>query len=220
MAEEIPINNNLEVASGKDLDYVDCSINFLRHLAPQTLTSFLSYLFLNTTQSFVGSKTADHHILSAMGIGRIYLAFTLLPLIQGLMAGFETLGGNAFGANKKKTFAVYYWRAIVSHYLIILPILILNICFFDTLCSILCNDPITQPFVKTYLQYALYTALFEGFICANSVFLTTIGKDYINYIIFFISLSFHLANCWFWIDYLDLGIMGGGIAQTVTNLFH
>jgi len=66
----------------------------------------------------------------------------------------------------------------------------------------------------------LYTALFEGFICANSVFLTTIGKDYINYIIFCISLSFHLANCWFWIDYMDLGIMGGGIAQSITNLFH
>lgn len=157
--------------------------------------------------------------LSGTAIATSLTNITGFSLLSGLVAGLETLCGQAYGAGQHKKVGVYTYSAIISLLLVCLPICILWI-FLDKLLILLGQDPSISLEAHKYSVW-LIPALFGNAILKPLVrSLQSQSKILPLLVSSLLVLCFHIPLSWTFIFKLELGIIGAAIAFSLSNLFY
>lgn len=190
-----------------------------------TLLFFLSIFLLQTINfSFVGHYTKDttqkQNTLDAIGITHIYVNCSIISIIQGLISGLDTLGSNAFGANKYKLLGYYFQRSQIICYSLLLVFLIFHYFFaIKILIWLNVKDGIVF-YIKKYLPLCLLFAFFDIQFSFNFRYINIIEKSHYNLIFLLITLLFHPLWCYLFINVCDLGIEGAALSLTLSQFLN
>mmetsp|Transcript_41709 Transcript_41709/g.43697 ORF Transcript_41709/g.43697 Transcript_41709/m.43697 type:complete len:582 (+) Transcript_41709:3-1748(+) len=216
--EEI-ISQNKEV----DIPSKDLLWETLSLAVPTTL--FFLCLFLQQTINlvFISSQYKDQEkdeAIDAIGISHLYVNCTLISIVIGILAGFEILGGNAWGSKNYRLLGVYYHRAFIVG--LVLCVIIVTIHYFTavTVLSLFNLTERTLDFVSQYIKIIIFIAFFDMQFSLNHRYINIIGKSYMNLVILLVALALHPLWCYIFIVKMELKIVGAGISLLISQIIN
>lgn len=137
-------------------------------------------------------------------------------LQSGLVGGLETLCGQAYGAQQYQKLSIYTYSAIISLFLVAIPICVLWV-FMDKLLILVGQDSSIAIEAKKYSLW-LIPALFGGAIQKPLVrYLQTQSLTRPLLLTSLAALCFHVPVCWVMIFQFEFGIKGAAIAFSLSN---
>ncbi|XP_055803172.1 protein DETOXIFICATION 2-like [Solanum dulcamara] len=177
--------------------------------APMVAVSVLQYLLQVVSMMMVGHL--DQISLSSVAIATSITNVTGFSLLSGLVGGLETLSGQAYGATQWQKVGTYTYSAIISLFLVCIPISILWL-FMDKLLILMGQDPVISVEASNYSIW-LIPALFGGAVL-RPLFRYLLIQSLIIPILLsaFLVLCLHISLSWLFIFQLGLGKSGAAIA--------
>ncbi|XP_031110302.1 protein DETOXIFICATION 3-like [Ipomoea triloba] len=182
--------------------------------APMVAVAVFQYLLQVASVMMVGHL--GQLSLSSVAIATSLTNVTGFSLLSGLVGGLETLCGQAYGAQQYHKLSVYTYSAIISLFLVTMPISVLWI-FMDKLLVLVGQEPSIAIEAKKYSLW-LIPALLGGAIQKPLVrYLQTQSLTRPLLLSSLAALCFHVPVCWAMIFKLGLGNKGAAIAFSLAN---
>ncbi|KAK7374859.1 hypothetical protein VNO80_08302 [Phaseolus coccineus] len=180
-----------------------------RIAAPMVVASVLQYLLPVVSLIMVGHL--NQLALSSVAIATSLTNVFGFSVLSGMAGGLETLCGQAFGAEEYDKFGLYTYTAIISLFLVSIPITILWT-FMDKILILLHQDPIISLQARKY-ALCLIPALFASAILKPLTrFFQTQSLIFPMILSSALVLCFHVVTCWILVFKLELGHVGAAIA--------
>jgi MATE family multidrug resistance protein len=154
----------------------------------------------------------------AVGISGLYINCLMLSVIHGLLSGFDTLGSNAYGSKKFRLLGIYYHRAQLVAYCVVIVSLVIHFFAGPYLLGLTTNSENVRRYIKEYFRVAMFYVFFEVAAGSNYRFINIIGKPLVNFIPVLASLALHPLWCYLFIFVFNLGLIGAGLALILSHL--
>ncbi|KAI8534483.1 hypothetical protein RHMOL_Rhmol10G0093400 [Rhododendron molle] len=176
---------------------------------PMVVVTVSQYLLLVVSMSMAGHL--GEISLSSAAIATSFTNVTGFSLLFGMAGALETLCGQAYGAEQYKKLGIYTYAAIVSLFLVCLPVSVLWI-FLDKLLLLLGQDPLISQRAGKYAIW-LIPALFPYAILQSLVrYLQTQSLILPMLLCSVATLFFHIPLCWVLVFKLRMGNSGAALA--------
>ena len=185
---------------------------FLDNLLPNILAYLLYYFIFIVENHFIG-QTDDNKLISSIFAAQTYCNLTILALGWGMCQVIHTICSKSFAKNKINLLGIQVnqVRIIVTAYYILISFInyffaghILTLCTGN-------NSQISHDFIKLLtpslffnLHYEIYCKYFEVHLVYMPVNISLV-----------ITAIVHPINCWFFISYLKMGMLGVAICSTI-----
>ncbi|XP_009776776.1 protein DETOXIFICATION 12-like isoform X1 [Nicotiana tabacum] len=185
-----------------------------RIMAPMVAVTVFQYLLQFVSIVMVGHL--GQLALSSVAIATSLTNVTGFSLLSGLVGGLETLCGQAYGAQQYHKLSTYTYTAIISLFLVCIPICVLWF-FMDKLLILIGQDHSISVEAQKYSMWVI-PALFGGAISKPLVrYMQTQSLILPMLLSSFAVLCFHLPISWAFIFKLKLGNIGAAIAFSVSS---
>nr|GMC63985.1 protein DETOXIFICATION 14-like [Ipomoea batatas] len=213
MEEELPEREERKWRiTGKDFSQEMKKVGCIA--APMVAVAVFQYLLQVASVMMVGHL--GQLSLSSVAIATSLTNVTGFSLLSGLVGGLETLCGQAYGAQQYHKLSVYTYSAIISLFLVTMPISVLWI-FMDKLLVLVGQEPSIAVEAKKYSLW-LIPALLGGAIQKPLVrYLQTQSLTRPLLLSSLAALCFHVPVCWAMIFKFGLGNKGAAIAFSLAN---
>ena len=164
---------------------------------------------------FIG-KLNDVQMLAGIGLGNMVVNLLPFALMIGVNTALETLVSQAFGRKNLRDCGLYLHRAsfvITVLFLVLIPIL------FNTENALVAMgmDPMASKHTQIFIKYAAPGLYLNSISDSLDLFLSGMNKIGVGAKIQGLMLLLQVFACWLFIEKLDLGIMGAGLAKTTTS---
>jgi MATE family multidrug resistance protein len=143
------------------------------------------------------------------------MSFTI-PIISGLIGGFDIFGSSAFGKKNYRLLGLYLHRISLISYLLISIFVTFHYFFALDIIGLLKKDKIIMNNIAKYLHIFLINSILSVQLGLNFRYLSVIEKSHINLIFNLITLSLHSLWCYILIMRSNLGIIGIGLSSTIS----
>ncbi|KAH0697354.1 hypothetical protein KY290_015226 [Solanum tuberosum] len=215
MEEELPQSLKLEKKWQISWDGLSQELKKTsRIVAPMVAVTVFQYLLQVVSIIMVGHL--GQLALSSVAIATSLTNVTGFSLLSGLVGGLETLCGQAYGAKQYHKLSTYTYTAIISLFLVCLPICVLWF-FMDKLLILIGQDHEISIEARKYAIWAI-PALFGGAISKPLVrYLQTQSLILPMLLSSLAVLCLHLPISWGFIFKLELGNIGAAIAFSVST---
>lgn len=185
----------------------------LSKIAFPNMLFFLCLLCMQTISlSFISKKFPGYKTIDAIGITHLYINCTTLIVTVGILTGIENLAGNAKAAKNYYLMGLYIHRGRLIAYTYVVLISIFNLIFGDKILSFFTDDNEILVLASKYMKYIMFMMFIEVIFNLNIRYLALVDKAYVNSIILMITVILHPFFCHFFINFLDLGVKGAGLA--------
>ncbi|XP_009606969.1 protein DETOXIFICATION 12-like [Nicotiana tomentosiformis] len=185
-----------------------------RIMAPMVAVTVLQYLLQFVSVVMVGHL--GQLALSSVAIATSLTNVTGFSLLSGLVGGLETLCGQAYGAQQYHKLSTYTYTAIISLFLVCIPICVLWF-FMDKLLILMGQDHSISVEAQKYSMWVI-PALFGGAISKPLVrYMQTQSLILPMLLSSFGVLCFHLPISWALIFKLERGNIGAAIAFSISS---
>ncbi|XP_060194375.1 protein DETOXIFICATION 14-like [Lycium barbarum] len=185
-----------------------------RIIAPMVAVTVFQYLLQVVSIMMVGHL--GQLALSSVAIATSLTSVTGFSLLSGLVGGLETLCGQAYGAQQYHKLSSYTYTAIISLFLVCIPICVLWF-FMDKLLILTGQDHEISIEAHKYSLWVI-PALFGGAISKSLVrYLQTQSLILPMLLSSLAVLCFHLPISWAFIFKLELGNIGAAIAFSIST---
>lgn len=190
------------------------------------ISLFFSCMFLQQTINliFIGHSIKDakekEDAIDGIGISHIYINCSCISIITGFISGFDTLGACAFGARNYKLLGLYFHRATIISYLIVIFLITIHFFFALDILTAFNVDISTMKYISKYLPCSLIYCFFIVQFTLNYHYLNIIEKSHINLIFLLITLILHPLWCYIFINVLNLGIEGAALTLSVSQIIN
>ncbi|KAG5623658.1 hypothetical protein H5410_008876 [Solanum commersonii] len=215
MEEELPQSLKLEKKWQISWDALSQELKKTSQIvAPMVAVTVFQYLLQVVSIIMVGHL--GQLALSSVAIATSLTNVTGFSLLSGLVGGLETLCGQAYGAKQYHKLSTYTYTAIISLFLVCLPICVLWF-FMDKLLILIGQDHEISIEARRYAIWAI-PALFGGAISKPLVrYLQTQSLILPMLLSSLAVLCLHLPISWGFIFKLELGNIGAAIAFSVST---
>ncbi|KAM3363268.1 protein DETOXIFICATION 14-like [Capsicum galapagoense] len=185
-----------------------------RIVAPMVAVTVFQYLLQVVSMVMVGHL--GQLALSSVAIATSLTNVTGFSLLSGLVGGLETLCGQAYGAQQYHKLSTYTYTAIISLFLVCVPICVLWF-FMDKLLILIGQDHSISIEARKYSIWVI-PALFGGAISKPLVrYLQTQSLILPMLVSSLAVLCIHLPISWAFIFKLELGNIGAAVAFSVSS---
>ena len=196
-------------------------IKEISKIAYPTALFFFTIAFQQTISlSFIGKKYNNPKIIDAMGISQLYINCFLLWVSMGLTTAMDTLCSNAYGAKKYYLMGLYLHRIRIITYLITILLSIFHYFFAIKILKLFKLDPEVYDYIEEYIYYLILYNLFDIQFSVNFRFLGILQKNTPCIIIIIITTCLNPLWCYLFIDILDFGVKGAGMAISLSQLLN
>lgn len=139
----------------------------------------------------------------------------IIPIQFGLAGALETLGGQAYGAEKYQKLGTYTYCSILSLLTICIPVSLLWI-FVDKLLTLMGQDPQVSKVASIYSIW-LIPALFADAILQSLVrYFQSQSQILPLFLSSCATMCLHVPLCWALVHKTDLGYVGAALAITIS----
>ncbi|XP_009776774.1 protein DETOXIFICATION 3-like [Nicotiana tabacum] len=185
-----------------------------RFMAPMVAVTVFQYLLQVVSVMMVGHL--GELALSSVAIATSLTNVTGFSLLTGLVGGMETLCGQAYGAQQYHKLSTYTYTAIISLFLVCIPICVLW-CFMDKLLILTGQDHSISVEARKYSLWVI-PAIFGGAISKPLTrYLQAQSLIFPMLLSSFAVLCLHLPISWAFIFKLELGNIGAAIAFSISS---
>ena len=178
---------------------------------------FSNLILLLLNLHFIGDQR-DPVLLSAVGLGTVWINALGINTIYGLNYGFEILACKSYGANDPYSIGIYYKKGLL---LICLLLSIFSLISFsiESLFILLGQSPIVATKVYEYVIYILPSLWFAGFFDLRALYYNAQEIFMVPIIIQLFTTIGHVGWCYLFMSY-DLDVMGIAMAMNITLLIN
>lgn len=172
---------------------------------------------------FIGNEFEGEEkkkMIDAIGISNLYTNCFLLSLASGLVSGFETLGSNAYGAQKYKLLGTYFHRSQLISLLFVGISLVIHYFFAMDILSFFHFDSQLTDYIHDYLFIQMLYVLCDAQFSVNFRYLNIIGQSYINLASLGITLALHPLWCYLLINVFKMGVQGAAVALLISQFIN
>lgn len=181
--------------------------------APMVAVSVSQYLLQVISLMIVGH--VGELALSGVAIATSFTNVTGFSLLFGLAGALETLGGQAYGAEKYQKLGTYTYCSILSLLTICIPVSLLWI-FVDKLLTLMGQDPQVSKVASIYSIW-LIPALFADAILQSLVrYFQSQSQILPLFLSSCATMCLHVPLCWALVHKTDLGYVGAALAITIS----
>ncbi|KAF4666427.1 hypothetical protein FOL47_004095 [Perkinsus chesapeaki] len=177
---------------------------------PQVVATVLTLIPEVISLSFIG-HLGDDRMIAAVGLGNLLLNCTCVTISLGLSSGIDTLVSQAHGRGDPRLAALYINRAVITS----------SLYCFATIPIAWEAEPILiwlkqDPDIAALSgQYVRGACLGAWPLCLFNCFRKVLNchRDmYVNMYAYFLVVCLHPLWCWLFVDRLDHGVAGAGLA--------
>ncbi|XVF31725.1 hypothetical protein REPUB_Repub17cG0017000 [Reevesia pubescens] len=185
--------------------------------APMVVVSVSQYLLQVISLMMVGH--IGELALSGIAIATSFTNVTGFSLLFGLAGALETLGGQAYGAEKYQMLGTYTYCSILSLLTVCVPVSFLWI-FMDKLLTLMGQNPQISEVASIYSIW-LIPALFADAIIQSLVrYFQSQSQFFPLFLSSLATICLHVPLCWALVHKTNLGYIGGALAITVAMWFN
>jgi multidrug resistance protein, MATE family len=177
------------------------------------------YFFIAVVENHFIGRTKDITLMDGVGLGLLYNNVIVYFLGIGLVESMAVTLPKAFGNKNFRLIGIQtnQVRVIILFFFIIF--VFINFFFsYDILYLIAGED---KSYIEIAHSYVIYTTP-SLFLDLNFEIYGKYAESHLNYqpvvYSFIFSCFSHLISCYFLIDYLQLGVIGCGLASNLTNI--
>ncbi|KAI8381138.1 mate-domain-containing protein [Radiomyces spectabilis] len=173
---------------------------------PLLVTFLLGIGMRLTDVKFLGNL--DPQIMAAVSLGNLYTTVGGLAVGTGLLTAIDTLVAQAFtGAEDRYTLGIIFQRAVVIMAIFSVPITLLWL-NAESLLVYMGQDPALAHLAQSYL-YVCIPFIFLVFVStAIRKVIQCLGQMRVTMYIIAVIFPFNIASNYFFLQYLDLGLLG------------
>ena len=191
--------------------------SILKILLPSVLCNLLMKVQEIVNLIFVGHSN-NSQMIAAVGLGNALLDIMGLSIIIGMNGALNTLSSQSAGAQRIDMCQTYLKRGKVVLTMCFVPIAIL-LTQSERILLMAGQDKAVARYAAQYIMAYLPGLYLMGMIDIQRRFLNTL-KEYTNVMIIQVTaVFFHIASSWLFVDHLQYGIVGTGLAAVSTNAF-
>lgn len=168
---------------------------------------------------FIG-RYNDTEMISAIGIGTLYVNATGYIIGAGLVGGIDTLCSQTFGAKKYKLMGIY---ANICRIIIVLCFIVITVplvIYTGELLLMIGQDTRVATIASSFAHSMLPSIFLAIQYQASLRYLQAMNIFTPGMIITMITAILHSLWCFVFINVLDLNVIGAGIAMAITQLLN
>lgn len=198
--------------SVKKISYsaIPVTIVYITSIVVQTIN-------INFASHFLKGKNRLNAI-EAIGMCTSYSNIFIRCLILSIVWVFQTVGGNAIGAEKIKLYGLYFQRIQFISYSLAFIILITHYFLYDKIFTFFGIGKNVMIFINEYMKCMLLSQVFEIQLELNISYLITMGESWIHAFISLGGMILHPLFCYLLFSVFDLGFKSLGISNIITSL--
>jgi MATE family multidrug resistance protein len=191
----------------------------IKYAVPSILSMVFVFLYDNINIIFAGNLLSDE-VVSAIGIGSLYINATGFLIALGLLGGMDTLCSQAFGAKQYKLLGTYANIArlcMFGFYIIFsLPFLIIN----EEILVLIGQPEAVSKNSPIYIKSMIPAVFFSMQYHVSIHYLQSMGRFTPGMVVTLITSLLHPFLCYFFTVLFDFDIKGIAYANGLTQLFN
>ena len=199
------------IDSSERIPYFKVAWLLIKSALPSLIQGITANIAFTTLIYFVSLK-GDTHLIGAVGMGSTLFFTGIIAFLQALNIGLSSLGSQAFGAKNPRLLTIYFKRALLIQLIVYLPLALLVSQIAELFKLIGFAAKLSDGIEKVLLAMMPAAIPFFYFDAAKNYLISQkifAPQGYIQ----LVSSVFDILMQYLLIIYLDMGIIGIGIAR-------
>ena len=189
---------------------------FLSKAFPLFLASVANIGSFNILYIFMSRTIHDPLVIGAIGMGNMTMNMTLRSYVLGFNGSLITMLSQAYGSRHLERMGSILNKAFVLHTLWMVPLLIILFYTKHILMGLGQSEGLSEN-VQLYVRIAMFGFVFQLYFDIYRKLLNSMRLFHVHSPVTYVTLVLHGGWCYILISYLNLEIIGAGIASIIQS---